>query len=279
MNNSKFHFNLLLILLVFSTQLMAQDSGTYYIQSATANKYLDVSGGERGNGTPLILNDFTGGTNQKFYVKNIGAGNYLIKSELGRFVHVFGGTDEPQSLVTLWDYADQDNLKWRFANAGDGYYYIKSRVGTYMDVQWGKSANGTPIWMWGFSGTNAQKWRLVKTEKAAAPATLTSTAFSNWYTTKLSTPHHGSLEYFTLSCRYRVVSNNKIELELKCPADFEFYITAKICSQTSDSGNGWEKVNVKSNVTTTVTLIEQGNCQDGFWWWVRNAKFTSNFMD
>jgi hypothetical protein len=113
------------------------------------------------------------------------------------------------------------------------------------------------------------------TKTAAVPV---ETAFSNWYTTKLSTPHHGSLEYFTLSCRYRTLSNNRIELELKCPSSFELEITAKVCSQTPDRSNEWEKIEVK-NTGTTVTILERSNCQDGFWWWIRNSKCTSTFID
>jgi hypothetical protein len=102
--------------------------------------------------------------------------------------------------------------------------------------------------------------------------------FSGWYTTKLSTFYNGRKVFFTLSCRQRVKDGNKIELELKCQSSFRIDITSKICSSSNDEANGWQTIKVSQNITK-ILIIETGNCNDGFWWWVKNPKFTGTFID
>jgi Protein of unknown function (DUF1573) len=114
-------------------------------------------------------------------------------------------------------------------------------------------------------------------QKPVSP--VIETNFSEWFTTKLSALHNNSKEYFILSCRYRVVSGNKIELELKCQTSFKLDVTSKICSQTPDGGNSWVPIKVNNESITKVTISEKSNCQNGFWWWIRNVEITSTFID
>jgi len=42
----------------------------FYIQSTHSGKYLDVRGGSKEKGTPVIIYDFNGGKNQQWIYKN-----------------------------------------------------------------------------------------------------------------------------------------------------------------------------------------------------------------
>jgi hypothetical protein len=99
---------------------------------------------------------------------------------------------------------------------------------------------------------------------------------SEWYSTDLTF----NKATFPLYCRYRVLPNNKIELELKCAGGFEFEVTSKICSQTADGGNGWIKKRVSRGSVAKLIIDETTpNCQNGFWWWIRNARSTMVKID
>jgi hypothetical protein len=92
--------------------------------------------------------------------------------------------------------------------------------------------------------------------------------FSQWYSAEIK---KGQILY----CRYRPASDNRIELELQCNYSYSFEVTAKTCSSTSDTGNGWHSVRVGGKTPTTLYLDETSQgCENGFWWWVRNFRFT-----
>jgi hypothetical protein len=100
--------------------------------------------------------------------------------------------------------------------------------------------------------------------------------FSDWY--------GGDIPFdktnFRLHCRYRVLNANQIELELVCNGGFAFEVTSKICSNTADEGNGWQKVSLSRGKSTFVTITETAqNCQNGFWWWFRNTRSTMVKID
>ena len=124
--------------------------GIYTIQSAIANKTLDVAGGQTSNGTNVQLYQSNGSNAQRWYVKQLDDGYYEITTMLDntKSLDVAGGKLVNGTNVQIYNSNGSDSQKWYFNDAGDGYYYIISkRNGLYVDVAGGKSANGTNIQM------------------------------------------------------------------------------------------------------------------------------------
>jgi Protein of unknown function (DUF1573) len=105
--------------------------------------------------------------------------------------------------------------------------------------------------------------------KSPASKPKAEPTFSSWYTAKVDGNH-------TLSCRYKAMGGGRIELELMCTDGCRFEVSSKLCSRSSDGGNGWKSVRLTKDKVSKVTIYEEAkDCQDGFWWWFRKYKTTS----
>ena len=139
--------------------------GVYTIQSAIANKVLDVNGGQTANKTNVQLYQSNNTNSQKWYVKQLDDGSYEITTMLDntKSLDVDGGKSVNGTNVQIYDINGTNSQKWYINDAGGGYYYIVSKCnGLYVDVAGGKSANKTNIQMYRGNSTNSQKFKFIE---------------------------------------------------------------------------------------------------------------------
>ena len=140
-------------------------NGVYTIQSAIANKNVDVNGGQTANGTNVQLYKSNGTNSQKWNVKQLSDGTYEITTMLDntKSLDVAGGKTSNGTNVQIYDVNGTNSQKWYINDAGGGYYYIVSKVnGLYVDVAGGKSADKTNIQMYKGNATNSQKFKFIE---------------------------------------------------------------------------------------------------------------------
>ena len=134
----------------------------YYLQSAIANKFLDVQWGNDKNGTPLHLWTENRGEAQQFYIQKAGGEYYHIKSSLGKNKYVSYYKKETKSKILISDSERTQTNKWAFEKVqGTDYYLIRSIYDFYLDVQMAANKDGTPIWTWTKNGGVAQQWKIL----------------------------------------------------------------------------------------------------------------------
>lgn len=133
--------------------------GIYTIATALdKNKVMDIYEMNMDDGTPLIICDANGGTNQKFKIEIIGEGMYTISPlHSGKKLQVVNGerlSDVVQNIAS-----DVEGQKWQIRSAGDGSYFIVSEYGKrFLDMQNANTTNNTKIITNFGNGTTAQRW-------------------------------------------------------------------------------------------------------------------------
>lgn len=140
--------------------------GLYSINSkVSANAMLDVNGKGTANGTNIQIYKNNGSVAQKFYIKNMKYGWYVIYNAFPQqCLDVKNGLKDRGTNVHLYKYNGSDAQKWRFFSAGNGYYYAMNKLGCYLDVCGGSSKNSTNVQTWTKNDSDAQKWKLSKTK-------------------------------------------------------------------------------------------------------------------
>ena len=98
------------------------DSGTgyYYLVSQIGDGktyYLNVAGGNTGNGTNIEINQFTGGDSHKFYITKNSDGSYIIKTKVtnnASAVEIANAGKGSGDNVQQWTLNDYPNQNWIF---------------------------------------------------------------------------------------------------------------------------------------------------------------------
>ena len=152
---------------VFNTDVNAAaiSDGVYTIQSAIADKVVDLNAGNTKNGNNIQLYASNDTVSQKWKVTNLGNDYYEIASIIDNsyVLDVDGGGKKKGTNVQIYKQNNTSAQKWTLKYAGDGYYYIISKCnGLYLDVDGGKSANKTNIQVYTGNSTKAQKFKFIE---------------------------------------------------------------------------------------------------------------------
>ncbi|MCA2215491.1 endo-1,4-beta-xylanase [Wangella sp. NEAU-J3] len=118
------------------------------LRNEAAGRCLDVNGGNAGNGTPSIVWDCHGGTNQQF-TQN-GPALQVLGKCLEAPANAAAGT-----AVRVWDCGGGANQQW--AVNGNGTI-SNAQSGLCLDVNGGSTANGSAVIVWSCHGGANQRW-------------------------------------------------------------------------------------------------------------------------
>jgi hypothetical protein len=123
-----------------------------------ANKCVNVSGGQTGNGT--LINEWTcnGTVSQNFTIVPLGNGFSTIKTAFGTCVDVRGGQTGNGTLIDEWGCNGTVSQEFNIIPLGNGFSTIKTAFGTCVDVNGAGTGDGTRIDEWGCNGTVAQEF-------------------------------------------------------------------------------------------------------------------------
>jgi O-glycosyl hydrolase len=117
-----------------------------------SGRCLDVPGQRQTNGTPLVIWDCNGGSNQQWTQLSNGA----IQVYGTKCMDVLGHNTAPGATVAIWDCTGGANQQWR-VNADGTIVGVES--GLCLDVTGARTGNGTPVEIWTCNGGSNQKWR------------------------------------------------------------------------------------------------------------------------
>ncbi len=139
--------------------------GIYTIQSAIANKVVDVDDAKAANKTNVQLYWSNDTNAQKWKITNLGNDVYEISSLVDEnyVLDVDNAGQKNKTNVQIYKRNNTNAQKWLLEYAGDGYYYIISKCNNlYLDVDNANSANRTNIQVYRGNKTNAQKFKLIE---------------------------------------------------------------------------------------------------------------------
>ena len=141
------------------------------IVSVASDKVLDVSGASADNGATLQQWGRSGGTNQRWSVRSVGAGLYKITGAgSGKCVDVSGASPDDGTHLQQWDCSGNANQSFRFVPAeGRAYAITSAASGKCIDLPGGGMADGLFIQQWTCSGASNQRWLLRPAGSDATP--------------------------------------------------------------------------------------------------------------
>ncbi|MCP9751809.1 M12 family metallopeptidase [Ferruginibacter sp. HRS2-29] len=108
-------------------------TGWYKIKVNQTGKYLAIEGISMDNGARLVQWDFVDQGNHKFFVQELGGGDYQLSAlHSNKYINVAGQSKADGSAVIQWDWANQDNVKWKIIyraknEGGLGGWEIKNK--------------------------------------------------------------------------------------------------------------------------------------------------------
>lgn len=136
--------------------------GWYSIKSVNApSKGLDVYQGNTSNGSNIILYDYNGQDNQKFYLKNQGDGTFTLKAgNCDLYLDAANGSSSNSTNIQLYQGNGTNAQKWKLVDANNNQFYIESNLRTKLsfDCANGGSENGTNIQLWDRGNVAWNKW-------------------------------------------------------------------------------------------------------------------------
>ena len=98
-----------------------QSDGTYKITAARSGLVWDVWGGHSpvANGTALAQYPWSGGNNQRWYITDVGGGQYRFspKSDTGKAVDVTSGAFNTGTKLQLYDWSNSNGQKFSLVSA------------------------------------------------------------------------------------------------------------------------------------------------------------------
>ncbi len=138
------------------------EKAVYEIVSYHSGKSLDVDAWSTENGGNLIQWDRTNGTNQQWYLNDVGDGYYSIISVYnGKAIDVSDVSTADGANVHMWDYVGGTNQQWKINSLGNGLYSLINRNSNKaLDVSDISVAAGANIHQWEYVGGANQQWYL-----------------------------------------------------------------------------------------------------------------------
>jgi hypothetical protein len=137
-------------------------NGTYTLTPLCATgSRLDASGAGTTNGTPTLIWQASGGSNQKWIFTDMGNSLYKIQPSYatGLALDVTGGSTADGTVVELWADNGGTNQRWIPTPVNGGYTFTpQCSVGSRLDVNGAGSTNGTTVQIWQANASSAQTW-------------------------------------------------------------------------------------------------------------------------
>ena len=141
-------------------------NGWYNVASANYLKRgLDVNCSGTAEGSNIILYNYEGQNNQKFYLENKGSGWFTLKAgHCDKYVSAANNTGANHTNIQINSKNNGNDQLWRLIDAGSGYYYIESKLrnGLSFDCANCGNANGTNIQLWDRANVLWNKWKFTK---------------------------------------------------------------------------------------------------------------------
>jgi len=134
-----------------TVQILGEDEMVFYIQSVLSGKYLDIRGGSKEKGTPVILYEFNGAKNQQWTYKK----GMIVSKLNGLALDISGGRDTGELI--MWPDNGADNQKWHF----DDDFTIRSGLGSVLEVQGASLEDGARLVAASKEIRECQKFRVV----------------------------------------------------------------------------------------------------------------------
>lgn len=189
MSRSRSRFSALALLALAATALLAPTRAaraqTPFFSKLAVNRCMDVSGGRRDPGTPLIIWECNNGENQRFTLTSSGEIRVL-----GLCVDALGGQGRDGDAIGLWPCHGGANQRWRWTGSEFRSYNDKC-----IDVKGGSANAGTPLVLWPCSYSLNQRW----TQGAAASAVASGAPVKKLYVidgTNSYEIHHNAMFHF-----------------------------------------------------------------------------------
>ncbi len=145
--------------------------------SGASQRCLDIAGGNQQPGTPAIIFDCHGATNQKW---ELTAAGELKTFDGARCLDVRGASMAPQAVVQSYTCNGGPNQQWTLKQDKT---IVNAQSGLCLTVKGGNTANDTGIDMWRCEGSAHQQWSTGGTTPApvdtAAPTAPTGLAIAD----------------------------------------------------------------------------------------------------
>jgi hypothetical protein len=132
----------------------------YSIINHGSGKALDISGNSRANGGNLIQRPYKDGSNQQFYLNDLGNGYWSIQaSHSGLVLNVALWSVEKNTNILQWDYYGAKNQQWEFKQTLSGdFNIISSQSGQSITV--GNDSDGANVYQKNDIASPYQRWYL-----------------------------------------------------------------------------------------------------------------------
>ncbi len=143
------------------------NNGIYTIKSSlNEEKVLDVSTASTKSGANIQLWGDENVAQQRFIIKYIGSGFYIIENfKSGKVLDVAGASTRNETNVWQYEPNSTNAQKWVIKDLGDGFYNIISRCGgLYLETAGEKINNGTNIQVSENKDESSQKFKIVQSE-------------------------------------------------------------------------------------------------------------------
>jgi hypothetical protein len=119
--------------------------------------------GVNGSSGKLTLYASDGGTDQMWYLKDVGSWKYELipRSAMGKRLDVPFANDINGNQLQIWDCNNSDAQRFYLWDFGNGFWEIKSAIGTQraLDLDACNAANDTRIQLWDKYANDCQKWQ------------------------------------------------------------------------------------------------------------------------
>jgi pectate lyase len=137
-------------------------NGTYRIIARHSGLGLDVTASGTANGTNVQQWNYSGGTNQRWIVTNLGNSEYRISpvhaSDKG--LDVADTSTSNGANVQIWNHVGASNQKWILTATSGGYYRVSPVHASdkALDVVDSSTSNGANVQIWNYVGSDNQQF-------------------------------------------------------------------------------------------------------------------------
>jgi M6 family metalloprotease-like protein len=138
-------------------------SGVYKIKGRNSNKYMDMDGNSRNNGTKVVQwDDEQGEPYQQFEFTEINNGVYSIASvPSDRVFDIINFSGANGAALQIYDNNATDNQQFILFDAGDGYYQLVARYcGKVLEVPFNSFESGQQIKLFDNNNQFCSHWEL-----------------------------------------------------------------------------------------------------------------------
>ncbi|UWP80600.1 RICIN domain-containing protein [Dactylosporangium fulvum] len=94
-------------------QIVGNSQDTFLFVNAKDNRCLDVNGGSKDNGAPIVQWDCHSAPNQQWRLQRDGDGFRFVSVNSGRCIGVDSGNPNPGAAVRQWDCDNSANQRWQ----------------------------------------------------------------------------------------------------------------------------------------------------------------------